>query len=174
MRQKNWISIGDASPSAMTPVLVTFDNGTERIAQGVAILDEFDTWRWWRFEDKDYTQNPKVSEWIDIVAWMPLPAPYMGTDDTTNTVDVLTGFVYEYIGCMIPDGNSRHDKYVRENISDLGGIARDFVYTLKELAQKHKNAYLASERACGEMAQDMINEIKEILEVEEHEKNNDQ
>lgn len=165
MKQKNWISIGDIAPYPNTPILVTFDNGKERIAQSVAIIDEHDTWRWWEYEDDDFTQNPKVPDGIEIIAWMPLPAPYMGTDDTTNMVDVMTGFVYEHIGCMIPDGNSRHDKYVRKNIEDLGEITRDFVYSLNELAQKYKKAYLASERACGEMAQDMINEIKEILEV---------
>lgn len=161
-----WIRVSDACPDTCTPVLVTFDNGKERIAQSVAILDEAGDWRWWRFEDDDYKQNPKVADYISVVAWQPLPRPCCAPDCENSKVEAITTFVYLTLPTLTPIGESGHDARVDKHIEQLGAVVYDLTDRLCQIARGYKDSIWPSARQCASTAQDYINDISELLEEE--------
>lgn len=160
-----WIRVSDACPDICTPVLVTFDNGSERIAQSVAILDESGNWRWWQYED-DCKQNPKVADCIDVVAWMPLPRPYGGEDCENSKVEAITTFVYLTLPTLIPIGESGHDARVAKHVEQLGAVVYELTDRLCQIARQYKDNIWPSVRQCASTAQDYVNDITELLEEE--------
>ena len=163
-----WIKAGIA-PDINTPVLVTFDNGTERIAQSVAILDEGGDWRWWQYEDENFKANPKVPDGIEVIAWQPLPTPYKGDNDAdrADVVESITSFAYMTLGSLTPTGESKHDERVQEHIDTLGEVVLEFVSRLIGISKTHATNYNASPRACGYRAHSTIDDLIALLDEED-------
>lgn len=165
MKLKQWIRCADALPDTDTPVLVTFDSRKgERVAQATAILDESGDWRWWHFDEGE--GNPKVSEWIDIVAWQPLPTPFGGDDDREDRVQAIMTFVHLTLPTLRPIGESDHDARVSKNIERLGDVVYLLTDELCDLVKTYSGHMYPSERQCASTAQDYINDLKELLEEE--------